>query len=638
MEYKQQELIAKLNDMLSFATENLSSMLNIMGFSTVEQLNEALHNYNQLNISLQDLFPAMSEPQITEVLARSGIGNMTQNTDYELVISALKDSIERMFPDFTEQVIQSSQGQELLRQTLEQSGAIEKIATEAAGQLFGGIKGGMDIGVIDFGNGQVNLRLDKLASAINKNAKAKGVTSTTSRTIEPFVKQFLVPALRTMLKSDFELFTNKESYEELEKILMRQQQSSKIKREIITERIRRGGVTTSVKVNANISANDNGVMVTPYLEQLQVGVDRNIFNLENRGKENIESYVNRICNENPGVKDQIIKNIKSFYWNIIKSYLPQGVNNPLTEEKYNEIINQMVSKESGSIGWFFSQGTTKAGGAGMFGEIAGMIYLSVLCPKLKDNAKLIWAGGVIEGGAKPPADIILEGALSKYGIQVKNYTSGSILTHEYNLKIKNIIDDAANKANNQDLMIAQATSELGITEEEVEAVQNIIIANTFNIPYQEDSSGKFFAAKNDIFSPTRSKLDQAYLQATRYMALISVIMHRLQYREEIIRNVGNNKNELQLQNTLWLVNGAMFISSVQILEQLIKYIQAEEDKFFNISTSLRIKKKNAIDGLKEGNFTIVEYYNYSAKGLGTTALSKVSASIGTNYRMSMFGV
>lgn len=77
MEYKQQELIAKLNDMLSFATENLSSMLNIMGFSTVEQLNEALHNYNQLNVSLQDLFPAMSEPQITEVLARSGIGNMT---------------------------------------------------------------------------------------------------------------------------------------------------------------------------------------------------------------------------------------------------------------------------------------------------------------------------------------------------------------------------------------------------------------------------------------------------------------------------------------------------------------------------------------------------------------------------------
>ena len=65
---------------------------------------------------------------------------------------------------------------------------------------------------------------------------------------------------------------------------------------------------------------------------------------------------------------------------------------------------------SGNIGWFFSQGTTKAGGAGMFGEIAGMIYLSLLCPNLQDNARLIWAGGVTDG-AKPPADIILGTAL-----------------------------------------------------------------------------------------------------------------------------------------------------------------------------------------------------------------------------------
>ena len=34
--------------------------------------------------------------------------------------------------------------------------------------------------------------------------------------------------------------------------------------------------------------------------------------------------------------------------------------------------------------------------------------------------------------------------------------------------------------------------------------------------------------------------------------------------------------------------------------------------------------------------TIIEYYNYSAKGLGKTSLSYVSAKIGTNYHMSSF--
>lgn len=46
------------------------------------------------------------------------------------------------------------------------------------------------------------------------------------------------------------------------------------------------------------------------------------------------------------------------------------------------------------------------------------------------------------------------------------------------------------------------------------------------------------------------------------MALISVIMHRLQYSEEITRKVSATSEERQLQNTLWLINGNLFISSV----------------------------------------------------------------------------
>jgi len=38
--------------MLSFAEDNLNNMLSLMGFSSMDELNRALSNYNNLNLSL----------------------------------------------------------------------------------------------------------------------------------------------------------------------------------------------------------------------------------------------------------------------------------------------------------------------------------------------------------------------------------------------------------------------------------------------------------------------------------------------------------------------------------------------------------------------------------------------------------
>ena len=52
-ERERARLVAMLDDMLSFAQTNLDSMLSLMGFSSIDELNEALRNYNNFNISLQ---------------------------------------------------------------------------------------------------------------------------------------------------------------------------------------------------------------------------------------------------------------------------------------------------------------------------------------------------------------------------------------------------------------------------------------------------------------------------------------------------------------------------------------------------------------------------------------------------------
>jgi len=44
------------------------------------------------------MFPAFSAPQLTEVLARSGIGTTTTaGVDYGLVVSALEDNVNKLY-------------------------------------------------------------------------------------------------------------------------------------------------------------------------------------------------------------------------------------------------------------------------------------------------------------------------------------------------------------------------------------------------------------------------------------------------------------------------------------------------------------------------------------------------------------
>lgn len=634
-ELKRAQLMSTLKTMFEFAQTNLQEMLNMMGFNSIEELNSALRDYNNLHLSLSQLFPAFSEPQITEVLARSGIGMDTKDADYGLIISALEDAINRKYPEFAGEKFFSSDMRDELNKELNKPEIQNELASSIMAQLFGGITN-INI-VIDFANGRFNSNeLPRLMSVINKNAKSRGSTGVympTLNSIYLLLRQFF----QNITETDFNKYINQDIYEILEGVLKKSIPQG-FQREILTERIRRGNITVSTKVKTSSSKSNTDLQITSYLDALQVKVDKNLFNLNARGNTSIENYVNKICDQYPEIKAQITENIKQFYWNIIQSYIPVKTSNPITYEDFSNIINEMVSKETGNIGWFFSQSSSKALGAGMFGEVAGMIYMNVLCPNLKTG--FTWAGGVTDG-AKPPADIILAQAGKQFGIQIKNYTSGTTLSHDYGITLKNIVDQAAQETSKEktDLMSMQASQELeqfGITSEEIEAVQNIIIANTFNIPYKKQ--GNQFVAVSSVegFSATRARIDAAYLQATRYMAIISLIMHRVQYYDNINRRVSATTSEKQLQNTLWLINGQMFVSSVQILEELMNYIEQEANNFFNVTTSIRISKDNAKNGLSEGRMTIVEYLNYDARGLGKTALTAISARIGTNYRMSAF--
>lgn len=659
------DIISKIESIRKFAETNVNQMLKAMGYNSIDELNERLQTYN--NMGLQDMFPSFSGAGLTEVLADYNIGGSQAGPQYNLIASTIENRIRDRFPQYMDGTINRSDFYKMLSD----SNLARKIGYDVAAELFSGSAEAMT-GYIDFNTGEINFNdISNFIAGLTNKAKQIGkiVEGTNSATIRPFVEGFIAPLIQQIAQknllddtqgaNDLGLDTNSliKLMQDWKNVTYTQGFGSRAKtisknakwlKDVLTTRASRG-ININLDIGHNIETTTDGVKINFYINHLTCDLDSNIFNLNTRKKgQSIEDYVEQRCKDDPDIRTKITKRAQEFYWQQIRNKLPQDI--PGLQDKVNNIIEEMCAPApNGNIGWFFSQGTTKAGGAGMFGEVIAMVYLHLLIPNASTmGLTLQWAGGTQDAShVKPAADVILESAAGKFGLQVKNYTSGSILSHEYGILVKNILDNARTEAENsdmEDLMTQQLYNELGISSQEIENVQNIIIANFFNVPYDYDYSKHSFFQTSNIppnFLNAKGRLDAAFNKATKYMALASIIMHRLQYQQNVERNIRLNGDKFtQQQNSLWLINGAYFVSSVQILDELIKLIKDEVTNFFNVSASVSITKKSTDEvlpnELKTGRITIVEYFNYSSDAIRTTALSHVSAKIGTNYHMSSF--
>lgn len=663
------ELLDILRPMLEFAQRNTNELLRLMGFNSIEELNNALQNYNNLNLSLDQIFPAFSGATLSTVLAQHGIGEQSgKSPQYNLVASAIEDAIRDKFPDYLAGKIEQTN---ILNQ-LQNSEIAYSIAGDAVTRMFIGIPTQME-GILDLNTGRLSGNfVQEFNSLMYEAKKVRGIAETRIGPVEKLMKSLLVPLIQDIGREGLlQDMTNEGliDYSKVESLMASQYMgNSKMSdrssiRKTLVERVSRGQITTKAPITTETTANGDTISVTFYTNPQVTGISPEIFDINNRNKEkneSIEKYVERRCEEVPGLREQLTSSIQNFYWHLIQDYIPTGVQIPILRERYDEIIKNMCAPTTahGNIGWFFSQSTTKSGGSGMLGEVISMIYMAVLCPGLVAE----WAGGTQSvSNVKPPADMLIQDAGKKYGIQVKNYTSGETLSHEYTLKIKNMLNAAAEDVAQQDLMTKQMLNELGISAEEIEEVQNMIIANAFNVPYKYNEAAKQFQRVSERagFTAARAKLNEAFLRATRYMAIASVIMHRVQYTQEVDRYVTTTTFEKnQLQNTLWLINSAYFVSSVEILSELETYIKDILNSYFALkvdengnrylsdlksgffsvsaSTSLAGSEKNPLPaGLNAGSFTIVEYFN-TTKELQTTSLNFISGKIRTNYNMSSY--
>lgn len=244
---------------------------------------------------------------------------------------------------------------------------------------------------------------------------------------------------------------------------------------------------------------------------------------------------------------------------------------------------------------------------GILGEIQALFYILALTKGSQDAS---WIGGL--GKVNPHADVLLQTALGKVGIQVKNTTyeraEQEIEFQSFGTKSRN--KHTAfwhDKTRNYTRFFENtkgadaAYGALGLDSEMIDAIQQALIMKTFNVEYQwhtENQTGeKAVAEPNPKWSSDRRVIEQYYEKVQKLMAAYSAAMMYMQ-TDDFVKDEDSS-------NTLYIVAGTLVISTASILKQIITEIKGELHSFkFEARTS------------KEGeDKTIVYYLNNKTKDL-----------------------
>lgn len=247
---------------------------------------------------------------------------------------------------------------------------------------------------------------------------------------------------------------------------------------------------------------------------------------------------------------------------------------------------------------------------GIFGELQGMYYLYAI---LGENTTLSapeisWIGGdtTAGSGAKTGADLIVQiGEQLGFGIQVKNSME---LTKSTGFSDFVLSGDSINNVGG---FMSQMIN-LGIDPAIIESIEEIMTMKSFNIGYRMRGNHAVAGTPlsiqgTDIYQTAYDKLDDLIDKANRLMALAAAAIMRIQYAEGM---------DFQENNTLWLIGGTAMISSIQVLDDLIRQIDAIDTNRLVASVATKLGDKN---------YTIVDYIN------GAGGISNLKTVLKTSY-------
>lgn len=265
--------------------------------------------------------------------------------------------------------------------------------------------------------------------------------------------------------------------------------------------------------------------------------------------------------------------------------------------EYREIFQETVSYVLGKANpkdLFAGQNAAKKL-TGLFGEIQGLYYIRVICP----NAPSEWVA--TEGSEQPHADLILELAGERFGIQVKN-TQKSEAVHEVtfeNFKA-NVLGGSDGGLNlnflkEEGIKMLEGLNLSQYSGNIFNAAGGLISMESFNIECRKLGK-KYRAGRNKEFSDTRKRIVDAAQQAQKAMLAYAAGMMFMQ-----LRPLGKGETS---SNTLYLIGGTLAITGASILIDIINNLESKLPSF-----KLTFSNQKST-GTPE---TIVEFYNNHEK-------------------------
>ena len=294
----------------------------------------------------------------------------------------------------------------------------------------------------------------------------------------------------------------------------------------------------------------------------------------------------------------------------LENYIISNVSTVSESALFNSVVHEVLYEPS-SLTKIFYGGNMVNGITGLLGEIQGLYIIKKLMGSGADRF-VNWTGGIKNPHEDLVMSIFSNGIFEKIGVQIKNSAKDIE-------KIGQLADVSFTKKSG--INITDIKNRLGSDYEDIIKIYEMDAFNVEYMPVTDEKGRKFYKAMdNDKFKGTRQRIEQLSDRADRTMALFAGSL--------MYMSISINATESLGGNCVFLLGGSVFQLASQILTNLFKQLEKEEEELSFKVTSYFERGSNGIG-------TIVDYLNSKEARKGSASLARGNVILESAYTFSI---
>ena len=374
---------------------------------------------------------------------------------------------------------------------------------------------------------------------------------------------------------------------------------------------RKGGSTPKFKITENYVEQTSNMRtkLSKLFPKTSGKIEGNTYLVSKEfGKEDEKLVYSLLRLRSHGEKDKLgLDNLQNYetIFQRVKFFLVDKIkkenNNPIFHSCVDEVFSNVEMAD------LFAGENAPKKLTGLLGEIQALFFIRSIIKEKGSGAQVKWAATNkkdFSSGKQPHADLLLKSALGEFGIQVKNTTLSAaqqeISFQSFKSKLLDLTEGEGLNFQMTDILseYVDASQDDGIFE----AISTILMMYNFNIPYiwKDNKASEATIGEVKKFESTRLNIENYAKLARKVLNIYAASLMYMQLTQDI-------KKESGARNSLYIIGGALGITSASILIDIINKLEDEIQAF---SLSVETYQKNEKNRF-EKNITIVDFLNHS---------------------------